>query len=80
MEEVTPIRIKLYSGYWRYDSDVVESCYNLASNCNGGWIPGDASCYTGHIGALCESCDIYGIRGDQYSISAKYKCGACQDT
>lgn len=29
MEEVTPVMIKLYPGYWRYDNDVVDSCYNL---------------------------------------------------
>ncbi|CAK65900.1 unnamed protein product (macronuclear) [Paramecium tetraurelia] len=80
MEEVTPVRIKLFSGYWRYDNDRVENCYNLEENCNGGWIPGNPSCYSGHTGALCESCDIYGIRGEQYSISTKYKCGQCSQT
>ncbi|CAD8067727.1 unnamed protein product [Paramecium sonneborni] len=80
MQEVTPIRIKLYSGYWRYDNNKVEYCYNLQENCNGGWIPGNPSCYTGHMGALCESCDIYGIRGEQFSVSTKYKCGQCSET
>ncbi|CAD8050685.1 unnamed protein product [Paramecium primaurelia] len=80
METVTPVRIKLYSGYWRYDNDKVENCYNLQENCNGGWIPGNPSCYTGHMGALCESCDIYGVRGEQHSISTKYKCGQCSQT
>lgn len=33
------------------------------------------------MGALCESCDIYGTRSeDNYSTSSKYKCGACADT
>ena len=33
-------------------------------NCLGGWSTGDKSCLKGHIGALCEQCDIYNIRGD----------------
>lgn len=49
-------------------------------NCEGGWVPGDSSCFTGHIGALCEQCDIYGIQNHgQWSISTQYKCGSCND-
>ncbi|CAD8140909.1 unnamed protein product [Paramecium octaurelia] len=82
MEKVTPVRIKLREQYWRPlpKNDNIEECYNLPSNCLGGWVPGDTSCYDGHIGALCEQCDIYGIRGPQYSVSKKYTCGACSDT
>ncbi|CAD8151814.1 unnamed protein product [Paramecium pentaurelia] len=82
MEIVTPVRIKLKEQYWRPfpNNDDIEECYNLQSNCLGGWVPGDTSCYEGHIGALCEQCDIYGIRGPQYSVSKKYSCGACSDT
>ncbi|CAD8143908.1 unnamed protein product [Paramecium octaurelia] len=82
MDMVTPVRIKLKEQYWRPfpKNDNIEECYNLKSNCLGGWVPGDTSCYDGHIGALCEQCDIYGIRGPQYSVSKKYTCGACQDT
>lgn len=56
MEEVLPVKIKLRSGYWRpfAYNDNIEDCYNLVTNCNGGWVYGDDSCFTGHIGALCE--------------------------
>lgn len=79
MIEVTPIKINLRAGYWRAsaNNDIVENCINLQQNCNGGWIPGYSSCYSGHVGALCETCDINSIRGESYSISKKYTCGAC---
>lgn len=82
MEEVLPVRIKLNAQYWRPFplNDNIEECYNLVTNCLGGWVAGDASCFEGHVGALCEQCDIYGTRGSPYSISKKYTCGACADT
>ncbi|CAD8063527.1 unnamed protein product [Paramecium sonneborni] len=82
MDDVSPAGIKLKQGYWRpqFDSEIVTYCLNLPENCNGGWKPGNPSCYTGHMGALCESCDIYGVRDEFYSTSAKYKCGPCADT
>lgn len=63
METVSPTGMKLIHGYWRpeYHNDYVEYCINLQNNCNGGWVPGNPSCYTGHVGGLCESCDIYMI-------------------
>ncbi|KAL4461594.1 hypothetical protein ABPG74_016218 [Tetrahymena malaccensis] len=47
------------SGYWRKTniSTIVLSCSNLPDNCVGGDF-GDFTCYEGHIGALCEECDI----------------------
>lgn len=82
MMSVTPIKIRLKAGYWRASSTngQVEECYHLKENCNGGWIPGDASCFSGHVGALCEACDINGVRDEPYSISKKYTCGACAGT
>lgn len=61
MNAVSPTGYNLKKGYWRpnYDNDNYESCYNLKDSCLGGWVPGNPSCYTGHLGALCESCDIY---------------------
>jgi hypothetical protein len=42
-------------------------------NCNGGWKTGDNSCFISHIGALCEQCDLYNIRGDgSFSVSETY--------
>ena len=49
-------------------------------NCLGGWKEGDNSCYKGHIGALCEECDLYDLRGEgHYSTSTKYSCGSCTE-
>ncbi|CAD8125007.1 unnamed protein product [Paramecium sonneborni] len=81
-EAVTSASIKLRPGYWRpYTySTKIEYCLNMQINCEGGWTPGDASCYLGHIGALCEQCDIYEIMGKgKWSVSAQYKCGSCND-
>ncbi|CAD8194348.1 unnamed protein product [Paramecium pentaurelia] len=83
MEQVKSAQIKLRPNYWRpyFYADLIEYCYNFQLNCLGGWNYGDVSCSLGHIGALCEQCDIYNIRGDgAYSISQKYKCGSCDDT
>ncbi|CAK68383.1 unnamed protein product (macronuclear) [Paramecium tetraurelia] len=81
-EAVTSASVKLRPGYWRpYSySTRIEYCLNMQINCEGGWTPGDSSCFSGHIGALCEQCDIYNIMGNgQWSVSAQYKCGSCND-
>ncbi|KAL4476128.1 hypothetical protein ABPG74_009861 [Tetrahymena malaccensis] len=46
-------------GYWRRTnaSDFILNCNNLPDNCLGGNY-GDSICYEGHIGALCEECDV----------------------
>ncbi|CAD8169725.1 unnamed protein product [Paramecium pentaurelia] len=82
MEKVTPARIMLRPEYWRpsESNEMIEYCLNLPENCVGGWDPGDELCDFAHIGALCEQCDIYNIRGQgSYSISSQYKCGSCND-
>ncbi|CAD8084407.1 unnamed protein product [Paramecium sonneborni] len=74
--------IELRQSYWRayYFSETIEYCYHLIENCEGGWLPGDQSCIIGHIGALCEQCDLYNTRGDgSYSVSSKYSCGSCEE-
>ncbi|CAD8125242.1 unnamed protein product [Paramecium sonneborni] len=79
-EKVTSARVKLRSGYWRpYTYSVkIEYCLNMEKNCEGGWIPGNLSCFAGHIGALCEQCDIYNIEGKgSWSMNGQYKCGSC---
>ncbi|EAR91473.2 transmembrane protein, putative (macronuclear) [Tetrahymena thermophila SB210] len=66
-------------GYWRKSniSDLIISCSNLPDNCDGGNY-GDDICHEGHIGALCEECDIYGQHwGTSYAKSAKYSCTRC---
>lgn len=75
-------QIVLKEGYWRPDltSDLIEKCFNNEENCKGGENVGDKSCAEGHIGALCESCDIYGSQwGESYSNSDKFKCGKCSE-
>ncbi|CAK74425.1 unnamed protein product (macronuclear) [Paramecium tetraurelia] len=72
--------IELREHYWRpyYYSQTIENCYHLDKNCQGGWKPGDKSCIQGHIGALCEQCDLYNSRGSgSYSVSSTYSCGSC---
>lgn len=83
MRTVSPTGINLFQGYWRpiFSNDQVEYCVNLPNNCNGGWIPGNPSCYTGHNGALCESCDIYMIQNEErWAPSDPYKCGLCKES
>ncbi|CAD8212447.1 unnamed protein product [Paramecium octaurelia] len=77
---VQPALLNLKFGFWRpyFQSNIVSYCLNLEDNCLGGWEEGDSSCFLGHIGALCEQCDLYNTRGDgEYSISQKYSCGSC---
>ena len=73
-------KIELDPGYFRlYDEeDSIEECKNLLSNCNGGLLTGNQSCAKGHIGALCEACDIEAVQWeDNWSNSANFKCGNC---
>ncbi|CAD8209458.1 unnamed protein product [Paramecium octaurelia] len=80
--EIKSAQLKLKAGYWRpyFYTDQIDECINLIENCLGGWKEGDTSCYQGHIGALCEECDLYDIRGDgQFSTSTKYSCGSCTE-
>ncbi|CAD8202686.1 unnamed protein product [Paramecium octaurelia] len=64
-QNVTSNMINLQKGYWRpnYLSDATEECYKNTEFCLGGWQVGDSTCSQGHIGALCEMCDLYNIRG-----------------
>ncbi|EWS73141.1 transmembrane protein, putative (macronuclear) [Tetrahymena thermophila SB210] len=66
-------------GYWRsgeYDEDII-LCEHLQENCVGGSY-GNNICYRGHIGGLCEECDIYGeVWGESYAKSGKYQCSEC---
>ncbi|CAK67884.1 unnamed protein product (macronuclear) [Paramecium tetraurelia] len=80
--EIKSAQLRLKAGYWRpyFYTDQIDECINLIENCLGGWKEGDTSCYQGHIGALCEECDLYDIRGDgQFSTSTKYSCGSCTE-
>ncbi|CAD8168810.1 unnamed protein product [Paramecium pentaurelia] len=80
MENVSSARIMLRPHYWRpYESsENIEYCLNMPENCLGGWNPGNELCSEAHVGALCEQCDIYNIRGQgSFSVSTIYKCGSC---
>ncbi|CAK84354.1 unnamed protein product (macronuclear) [Paramecium tetraurelia] len=82
MEQVSPARIMLRPEYWRpsESNEKIEYCLNQPENCVGGWDPGDGLCDLAHIGALCEQCDIYNIRGQgSFSVSTQYKCGSCSN-
>lgn len=57
--------IDLQKGFWKFSSrsHQIESCFKEAENCLGGWTSGDHSCKFDCLGALCEECDIYNLRG-----------------
>ncbi|CAD8156187.1 unnamed protein product [Paramecium octaurelia] len=63
--DITSNMIKLLPGFWRPNnfSDYVEPCFKNPLFCLGGWQVSHNTCQLGHIGALCEECDIYNIRG-----------------
>lgn len=54
-------------------TDKIYNCNNYKKNCLGGLL--NYTCLPGTIGALCESCDIYGIiNGTQFTNTEPYKC------
>ncbi|CAD8173391.1 unnamed protein product [Paramecium octaurelia] len=65
-KNITENNIELLGGFWRPDfvSDYIEQCFKNLKFCKGGWGYGNQICHLGHIGALCEECDIYNIRGE----------------
>ncbi|CAK91983.1 unnamed protein product (macronuclear) [Paramecium tetraurelia] len=80
---VNSSQLNLKQGFWRpyIGTSKVSSCLNQLSNCLGGLIEGDESCSRGHIGALCEQCDLYNTRGDgEFSVGSRFACGSCQET
>jgi hypothetical protein len=67
-----------FKGYWRINKyrDVIYPCANFPSNCLGG--PENFTCSEGHIGPLCEECDLYGeFWPSEYSHSDQFSCGLC---
>ena len=73
INEVNSAKIQLKLGYWRayVFSSKIDSCFHLEENCIGGWGTGNDLCSLGHIGALCEQCDLYNIMGSgSYSVSS----------
>lgn len=80
IKSTTGAMIELQSGYWRPDlrSDLLEKCSKYPIRCVGGWNVADSTCNLGSIGALCEQCDIYDIRGNGNFINNKNEnCSKC---
>ncbi|KAM3139695.1 hypothetical protein pb186bvf_008153 [Paramecium bursaria] len=76
IEQLKKGQIQLQFNYWRFQlhNKYIEKCSN---NCMGGWKVGDNSCKEGHIGAICQECDIYNTRGQgQYGLDGD-KCQIC---
>ncbi|CAD8209833.1 unnamed protein product [Paramecium octaurelia] len=65
-KNITENNIELLEGFWRpnFLSDSIEHCFKNIKFCKGGWGQGNQICDQGHIGALCEECDIYNVRGE----------------
>ncbi len=53
----------LSPGFWRIsnETDSIYECYNNKEVCIGG--TDNNICLHGHIGPLCEQCDLYGELG-----------------
>ncbi|CAD8166230.1 unnamed protein product [Paramecium pentaurelia] len=80
-ENISSNQIKLLSGYWRpnYLSDYTEYCFKNPTFCIGGWDVGHNLCSLGHIGGLCEECDIFDQRGKGqfYKNLSDFQCQEC---
>ncbi|CAD8198400.1 unnamed protein product [Paramecium pentaurelia] len=80
--DITSNMIKLQQGFWRPHnlSDYAEYCFKNSQFCNGGWQVGDYTCNQGHIGGLCEECDVYNIRGfgNYFKNQWDLQCLKCQ--
>ncbi|CAD8121702.1 unnamed protein product [Paramecium sonneborni] len=65
-KNITSNMIQLLKGNWRphYLSDYSEQCFKNLEFCIGGWGVGNELCKIGHIGGLCEECDIDNIIGN----------------
>ncbi|EAR99909.2 transmembrane protein, putative (macronuclear) [Tetrahymena thermophila SB210] len=72
----------IQEGNWREEqySDVILDCFNQRTNCKGGLGFMNSLCYQGHIGPLCEECDIFGeVWQDKYSKTSSYSCTNCRE-
>ncbi|CAD8187793.1 unnamed protein product [Paramecium pentaurelia] len=79
---ITANMIQLQGGNWRphYLSDYSQLCFKNLNFCQGGWGVGDELCKIGHIGGLCEECDINNIigNGQYYKNQWDSRCFICQ--
>lgn len=52
----------------------------MEENCIGGKKAGDHLCADGHIGALCEVCDVSKRHwNESWANSEEFKCGKCSE-
>ncbi|CAD8046891.1 unnamed protein product [Paramecium sonneborni] len=80
IKSTTGALIELQPGYWRptLRSNKIEQCKTYPNRCLGSWSVSDQSCDIGAIGALCEQCDIYNIRGHGSFLNNKVQnCQEC---
>ncbi|KAL4469086.1 hypothetical protein ABPG72_007765 [Tetrahymena utriculariae] len=82
-------QIQLTRGYWNNKQKVpqiVIQCSQNLNNCigevdsNGNTLPATpfTPCQLGHVGALCEQCDIRATKTDKkYFQNGNYECGDC---
>ncbi|EAR86521.3 transmembrane protein, putative (macronuclear) [Tetrahymena thermophila SB210] len=73
--------IILQNGFWRKDenSDQIFDCYNNQGNCLGQIKDNSQLCKEGHIGPLCETCDLSGKHwGQRYVQGNGYDCQPCK--
>ncbi|EAR87781.2 WD domain, G-beta repeat protein (macronuclear) [Tetrahymena thermophila SB210] len=71
-------QMTLKQGYWKSTnlSDSIVECSNKLSNCVG--IQEQGYCLEGHIGPLCEQCDIQGKFWNQkYYTDGSFDCKEC---
>ncbi|CAD8102417.1 unnamed protein product [Paramecium sonneborni] len=80
-QSITSNQLQLLKGYWRPNhlSDSTDYCFKNPKFCLGGWKVGNDLCSLGHIGGLCEECDVYNIRGDGqfFKTSNENMCLIC---
>ncbi|CAD8068134.1 unnamed protein product [Paramecium sonneborni] len=82
IQNFTQAQIFLKQNYWRMyvTSSIINLCSNKQENCIGGWGVGDNLCKLGYLGALCEQCDYYNIRGGgQFQRIHQFECQICEE-
>lgn len=73
--------IILKKGNWRNNltTDDIFPCYNNEDNCIGGYRI-ETLCKKGHIGPLCEDCDIQNLNGEgKFSHTSDFDCETCEN-
>ncbi|CAD8126996.1 unnamed protein product [Paramecium sonneborni] len=80
IKSTTGAMIELQPGYWRpqFRSNYIEQCKKYPIRCLGGWDVSDNTCAIGSLGALCEECDLFNIRGHgSYLNNKEINCQKC---